>query len=482
MGCIISKKVCNFENHCMISVAMEQTNISAYSLLLEQQRRYFHSGKTLPIDYRKEQLRKLYRSVRNHEVDIAKALFTDLGKSFAESYATETGMVLTEISHTLKHLSHWAKPRRVKTPLTHFGSKSKIHFSPLGVCLIISPWNYPINLTLIPLIGAIAGGNTAIVKPSEYAPATLKILKTILSELFSEEYVSIVEGDAEISEKLTYMPFDFIFFTGSTQTGRKVMRAASEKLTPIALELGGKSPAIVTSSANLSLAAKRIVWAKATNAGQTCVAPDYLMIQKTQWDKFLPLLRQAIAEQYPPEPLQSEIYPKIISEKHFDRLVSLIEGEKTIIGGNIDRKQQKIDFTVLYPVKSSAPVMQEEIFGPILPVFLYNDLQEVMDFIRQRPNPLALYIFTNDKSERECLLDGLSFGGGCVNDALYHLGNVSLPFGGVGESGIGVYHGKESFHAFTHAKSVLYQTDKFDIPMRYYANIKRLNLLKRVLK
>lgn len=309
-----------------------------------------------------------------------------------------------------------------------------------------------------------------------------KILKTILSELFPKEYIAIAEGDAAISETLTAMPFDFIFFTGSTQTGRKVMKAASEKLTPVSLELGGKSPAIVTASANLSLAANRLVWAKATNAGQTCVAPDYLLIEKTQWDKFLPLLKQAIAKQYSPNPLQSEIYPKIISKKHFDRLVLLMKDRQIVIGGNTDEQRQKIDFTVLYPVEQSASVMQEEIFGPILPVFLFDDLQEVWEFIRQRPKPLALYLFSNDKAERKYLLERLSFGGGCVNDALYHLGNFFLPFGGVGESGTGAYHGKASFQTFTHAKSVLYQTDKFDIPMRYYANIKRLNLLKRILK
>lgn len=482
LQCAISWKVRNFETSYKILIAMVSENISHYARLLEQQRQYFHSGKTLSVDFRKLQLKKLYHSIQTYEMDIMQALFSDLGKSFQESYATEIGMVLGEITHALKNLSQWTKPCRVKTPLTHFGSKSSIYYDPFGVCLIISPWNYPINLTLIPLIGAIAGGNTAIVKPSEHSSATLRVLKTMLSEIFPPEYIAIATGDADLSALLTTMPFDFIFFTGGTHIGRKVMKAASERLTPLLLELGGKSPAIITSSADLFLAAKRLVWAKATNAGQTCVAPDYLMIHKTQWRKFIPLLKQAIEEQYPPTPMQSDIYPKIISKQHFHRLTSLLEEQEIVIGGKTDARQQKIDFTVLYPVSPTSLIMQEEIFGPILPVFLFEKREEVAEFIRQRPKPLALYLFSNDKSEQKYFLKYLSFGGGCVNDAVYHLGNLFLPFGGVGESGRGAYHGKQSFYAFTHAKSVLHQTNKFDISMRYYTHIKNLKLLKWLLK
>lgn len=449
----------------------------SYHTLINEQKAFFYSNVTKDLSFRINALNKLRETIRAYEQQILNALNKDLNKSEFEAYSTEVGYILAEIRFTLKHLLKWAKRKKVKTPITHIGTKSYLYPEPYGVVLIISPWNYPFQLAIAPLIGAIAAGNCAIIKPSEFTPNTSNLLCEMIQEIFPPEYVTVVQGDATTSQALLKENVDYIFFTGSSTIGKMVMENAAKTLTPVTLELGGKSPCIVHKDANLKLAAKRIAWGKFTNAGQTCVAPDYIYVDKHVKEPFLQSLRDAMKQLYGAISLT-----KIVSEKHYNRLVSFLTNGNVYVGGQSNKETLTIEPTVLTDITWDDAVMQEEIFGPILPVLEYEGVSEVIDAINNYPHPLALYLFTDDKKVQQDILKNVPFGGGCINDTIYHLTTPYLPFGGVGSSGMGAYHGKASFDTFTHYKSVLKQTTRFDIPLRY-PNIKNgLKLIKYFLK
>lgn len=450
--------------------------------LVQKQRDYFHKDETRSYSFRKSQLQKLKSVIKQNETNISKSLKTDLNKSEFESYTTEIGFLYAEINLVLKELKKWMKPTKVKTPTSHLGSKSYIYKEPYGVSLIISPWNYPFQLALAPVIGAIAGGNTVILKPSELTPSTSKLLKKIISETFEDRYFSVVEGAVEESQELLEQQVDLIFFTGSVPVGKVVMEKASQYLTPLILELGGKSPVIVDQSANLDLAAKRIVWGKFTNAGQTCIAPDYLYVHHNVKSDLLAKMRQYIKDIYGNHPLENKEYTHIVNHKHFNRLSSYLKEGEVIIGGSTDKEQYIIEPTILDGISWDDAVMEDEIFGPILPVLPYEKLDEIMTQIKSQPKPLAFYYFTENKRNQEYVLNHVPFGGGCINDTLFHVANPHLPFGGVGHSGIGKYHGAASYDAFTHSKSIVKQTTKFDMSFRYPDSKNGLSIIKRLLK
>lgn len=452
-----------------------------HSLILEQ-KAFFRSGATKELAYRIKALEKLRDAIRKNEQALFQTLKADLNKSEFEAYATEIGVVLEEFRFTLKNISNWVKPEKVKTPVTHLGSTGYIYSEPYGVTLIISPWNYPFQLAIAPLIGAIAAGNCAILKPSELTPQTSELLQTIITDLFPKEYIAVVEGGVEASQMLLEEDVDYIFFTGSVPVGKVIMEAASKHLTPVTLELGGKSPCIVHDDANVKLAAKRIAWGKFINAGQTCVAPDYLYVHEKIKDVFLDAFREATYELYGKNSLENPDYTRIVSKRHWDRLITFLHQGKTFIGGGSNEESLTIEPTVLTEITWDDPIMQDEIFGPILPVLEYQQLSEVIDGIHKHPNPLALYLFSENETVQQEVLHQISFGGGCVNDTVYHLASPYLPFGGIGSSGMGGYHGKGSFDTFSHRKSVLKQTTKFDLPYRY-PNVKDgLKKLKWFLK
>ena len=435
--------------------------------LVAKQRKYFQTGATLPVSTRITALRGLYDTISRYENEIHDALKKDLGKSGFESYMCETGLVLDEISYMLKHIRRFAREKRVRTPLAQFHSRSFKKPSPYGVTLIMSPWNYPFMLTLSPLADALAAGNTAVVKPSAYSPYTSEIIMKILSQCFDPQYVAVVTGGRAENTCLLQEHFDYIFFTGSQAVGKEVMRNAAEHLTPVTLELGGKSPCIVDQSANIRLAARRIVFGKYLNCGQTCVAPDYIYCHRSVKDALVKEIKQQIQIQYGREPLHNPDYGKIINEKHFDRILGLIEERKTVHGGNSDRKALRIEPTVLDNVTFSDPVMQEEIFGPVMPILVFDSLEEVIDRINTMPHPLALYFFTSDKAAAKEVTSRCGFGGGCVNDTIIHLATTEMGFGGFGESGMGAYHGKTGFDTFSHYKSIVDKKTWLDLPMRY---------------
>lgn len=448
-----------------------------YNALLLKQKSFFLTGKTKEIQFRIDALEKLRSTIKNYEKPLLEALNADLNKSEFDAYTTEIGVLLEEIRFTLSNLRSWVKPEKVKTPVTHVGSTSYVYPEPYGVALIISPWNYPFQLAIAPLIGAIAAGNCAIIKPSELTPKTSEVLAKLIKEIFPEEYITVALGGVEVSTALLSENVDYIFFTGSVPVGRVVMEAASKNLTPLTLELGGKSPCIVHEDANLKIAAKRIAWGKFTNAGQTCVAPDYLYVHSSVKDQFLTDLEEAITELYGEEPLQNQNFTRIVSERHFNRLKSFLSDGDIYLGGNTSPEKLLIEPTVLTNITWEDSIMADEIFGPILPVMEYNDITDVIEGIHKHPNPLALYVFTESAEIEKKVLHNVSFGGGCINDTLYHLASPYLPFGGVGNSGMGAYHGKGSFDTFSHKKAVLKQTTMFDIPFRY-PNAK--NALKRI--
>ena len=432
-----------------------------------RQRQFFMEGKTLSLSYRRDALARLRQSILTHEADINAALRADLNKSPTESYMCEIGMTLSELSYVQKHMSRWAKDRCVATPLAQFHAKSFTVKQPYGVALIMSPWNYPFMLTLDPLIGAIAAGNCCVVKPSAYSPATSAIIRTLVGECFPPEYVTVVEGGRAENKALLDQEFDYIFFTGGVTVGKEVMEKAARHLTPVTLELGGKSPCIVDHTAKLDLAAKRLVFGKLLNCGQTCVAPDYLLIERSVKERFLESVRKWITVMYGENALTNDGYVKMINQKHFDRVCGLIDPEKVVIGGASDPATLKIQPTVMDNVTPEDAVMQEEIFGPVLPVLTFDTIEEAETFVRSRPHPLALYLFTENKAVKERFLRRVSFGGGCINDTIIHLATSRLGFGGVGNSGMGSYHGKKSFDTFSHEKSIVDKSTWLDLPMRY---------------
>ncbi len=432
---------------------------------VKAQRKYFEDGNTLDVGKRLTYLKSLKAAIKLHETDIAAALNIDLGKSPSESYMSEIGMVLEDLTCHIKHLKKWAKPQKRKTPLTQFPAKSYVIPSPRGNVLIISPWNYPFLLSIQPLVGAIAAGNTVILKPSRASAATSKIMKDIIEKVFPKELAACVYGDSAINDEVLTYKFDYIFFTGGKDVGQKVYRAASEHLTPVTLELGGKSPVIVDSTAKVDLAAKRLVFGKFLNVGQTCVAPDYVIAHKSVADAFIASLKKYIAKMYP-DALDNESYGKMINERHYERVKSLID-DKVVIGGNYDDMTRKIEPTVLYPETPDCTAMQQEIFGPVLPVLTYSSDEELLRIIDMHPTPLAFYIFTTKDKNAKRLISKVRFGGGCVNDVIMHIASTQIPFGGVGSSGIGSYHGRKSFETFSHFKSILKKSNALDLPIRY---------------
>lgn len=450
--------------------------------LLANQRKYFSTGQTKPVHFRERQLLNLKQIIKKRETEIMAALSKDLNKSEHEAFSTEIGILLEEINFTLKHIKKWARPESVKTAITHFGTKGKIVPEPFGTVLIIAPWNYPFQLALSPLVGAIAAGNTAVIKPSEYAPAISALIRELIEEAFPPEYVAVIEGDVKTNQELLKEKFDYIFFTGSVPVGKIVMEAASKHLTPVTLELGGKSPCIVHNDANLRLAARRIAFGKFTNAGQTCIAPDYLLVQKSCKEEFLGLLKEAIRDLFGEHPIQNDNYSRIVTERHFDRLSGFLKEGRMIMGGREEKSVLKMEPTLLEPFDWEQNVMQEEIFGPILPVLEYDDLNEVIEKVNARPKPLALYLFTESQDTEDKIVGNISYGGGCINDTLMHIATPYLPFGGVGESGMGSYHGKYSFQTFSHYKGVLKQTTKFDLSFRYPTSKNGLKIMRKLLK
>ena len=435
--------------------------------ILEQQRAYFHSGATLPVSFRIENLKKLYAAVQKYEREIGEALTEDLGKSDFEGFMCETGLVLSELHYMIRHTRKFARERRVHTPLAQFTSRSYQKPTPYGNTLIMSPWNYPFLLTIDPLADAIAAGNTAIIKPSAYSPATSAVIKKLISECFDPRYGAVVTGGREENAMLLEQKFDFVFFTGSQSVGKEVLRHTAETLTPAVLELGGKSPCIVDSTAKLPLAAKRIVFGKFINCGQTCVAPDYILCQRSVKDRLMEELCRQIKLQYGESPLLNPDYGKIINEKHFARICGLIDRDKTVHGGKVNKETLQIEPTVMDGVTWDDAVMQQEIFGPVLPVLTFDTFEEVYALLAKRPKPLALYLFSEDKGRMKEVSSRCSYGGGCMNDTLIHLATSEMGFGGVGESGMGAYHGKEGFDVFSHTKSIVEKKTWLDLPMRY---------------
>ena len=442
------------------------TPIEKIESILENQRNYFRSNETLDIAFRLKMLRRLRDSIKMYEEDIAEALRVDLNKSYEEAFMTEISIVLGEINNFLKNLPRWAAPSKKSTPLKLFPSRSAVITEPLGVALIIAPWNYPVQLLLNPLVGAIAAGCTAVLKPSPYTPNVAQVLERVVQSAFDEEYVAVVEGDRTVNTALLNQRYDIIFFTGSPELGRVVMRAAAEHLTPVVLELGGKSPVVVDKSANIRVAAKRIAWGKTLNAGQTCIAPDYLLIHRDVKEQFVEEYQRALKELHGSDASKSKHYVRIVSDKAFERVAGYLNDGVVRIGGRLDAAQRYIEPTLLDNVAVDSAVMREEIFGPILPMITIGSIDEAIGFIRDREKPLALYVFA-DESVAKSVLDKTSSGGGCINDVIMHIANENMPFGGVGNSGMGRYHGRDSLYAFSHRRAVVTTTTRVDPPFRY---------------
>lgn len=457
-----------------------------FSKLTEAQKQFFETGRTRDLAFRICQLQLLADAMRKNETVLEEALKKDLGKSVFESYATEIGFVLADIRYTIQNLQKWSAPKRVRTPMYLFPGKSKIQKEPYGSVLILGPYNYPVQLLAEPLIGAIAAGNCAVLKPSELTPHVSKAMYQIVHSTFKEEYIACVEGGVEVNQELLSQKFDYIFFTGSERVGRIVMKAAAENLTPVTLELGGKSPVIIEKTANIKEAARRIAWGKLLNAGQTCVAPDYVLVDESRKQQFLTEMKNAFFHLYGKEIKKNPHFGRIVNERHMERLQKILEQDAKYLfcGGEADALQRYIEPAILDLGKDqNAASMQEELFGPILPVLSYHKLEDAVRFVNKRAKPLALYLFTKKRSAERFVLERVSSGGVCVNDTISHLINPDLPFGGVGASGMGQYHGKYSFDTFTHEKSVFYKPADWNLPVCYPPFTKgKMNLVKFFLK
>lgn len=446
--------------------------------IAERQKRFFETGKTRDLRYRIEALKKLYRGIQKHRQSLLNALSLDLGKCPFESYETEIGLVLQEIRNTIQSLPQWAKPERVKVPFYHFPASARVFKEPYGVVLVVAPWNYPVQLTLFPLAAILAAGNCAVIKPSPLAMHTAAAIQKLIEDCFEPKYVAVIRA----KDSIDIAGADFIFFTGSTKTGQKMMSAAAEKLIPIALELGGKSPCIVDHTANIPVAARRIIWGKCLNAGQTCVAPDYILVEECVKSALITEMQKAVRMFYGEHPIKNTAYGRIINHAHFDRLRRLIENEHVISGGRCCETLLKIEPTILADISWDSEIMQEEIFGPVLPVLPYQNLNCALQEIKKRPQPLALYLFSRCKKVQSKVMHFLDFGGGCINDTVIHLTVPGLPFGGRGGSGIGKYHGIRGFQLFSHEKSIVKKSSFLDLPFRYPPYDNKTWLLHRVLK
>lgn len=465
----------------MSTTATIPTSVFDATAIVQKQRTFFNTGKTKSIEFRIEQLKKLRQIIVDNEKAIIQALHDDLKKSELEAYATEVGIVLVEIDDLLKNVKSWSKPQRVKTPLFHQLATSWRYPEPYGVTYIISPWNYPFQLLIAPLAAAMVAGNTAILKPSELSEKTSLLIYKLISENFDESYIKVVLGGVEESKAMLEQRFDYIFFTGGTEIGRYVYQAAARHLTPVTLELGGKSPCIVDEDIQLTHTSRRILWGKFTNAGQTCVAPDYLLVNKKVKAQLIDKMKEHLKEFYGDDPAQSPDYGRIISNRHFDRIARMISPEKVVVGGQMDRSDKYIAPTLLEGVSLEDSVMQEEIFGPVLPIIEYNTLDEAIAYIKQFEKPLALYIYSRDSSVQNKIMQEVPFGGGCINESVMHVGQGHLPFGGVGESGLGAYHGKASFETFTHYKSVLKKSTLSDMPIKYPPYKNNVGIIKKLM-
>ena len=452
--------------------------------IYSQQKQYFLLGETIDVTFRKNALRSLYASIEKYENEIQDGLYLDLGKSREESYMSEIGIVKMEISHMLKHIDTYARKHYVSTPVSQLPATSYTQAIPYGNVLIMSPWNYPFLLTIDPLVCSIAAGNTTIVKPSPDCPNTNHVIQKMLGEIFPEKFVAFIEGGVNEANALLEKKFDFVFFTGSTHTGKEVMQKCATFLCPVVLELGGKSPCIVEESADLSLSAKRIVFGKYLNCGQTCVAPDYVLIHRSQKEEFVQKVKEEIQKQYGEDSFHNTKYGKIINERHYKRIMHLIDESKVVYGGRGNPDSLQIEPTVMCDVRCEDAIMQEEIFGPVLPILEYDDFDEMVQALKQLPHPLALYLFSQKKEHIQKVEKELSYGGGCINDTIIHLASTSLGFGGVGESGMGSYHGKKGFDAFSHEKSIVNKKCWVDLPMRYapYANALYNRIIRFFLK
>ena len=451
---------------------------------LESLRHHFSSGITQPYHFRREQLKKLKQSILNHEQELYDALYIDLKKCEEEVWVTETGIVIAEINETIKHLRHWMEPDRVRTNLLNLPSSSRILKEPLGVVLVIAPWNYPFQLLMNPLVGAIAAGNCVVLKPSEFAPATAAVMKKIIDNTFAKEYILYTEGEGAtvIPAMMNNFTFDHVFYTGSTAVGKIIYKMAAERLVPVTLELGGKSPCVVEADANIKVAAKRIAMTKFNNAGQMCVAPDYVLVHRSQKEALIRELKNSIQQFFGTDAIESYNYGKIINEKQFDRIIPYLQEGKIVYGGKTNKGQLFIEPTLLEDVSTASAVMKDEIFGPVLPILVFDTMEEAVKIIGLNNNPLAFYIFTSGNAKETAWLNAVPFGGGCINNASWHLTNHHLPFGGRGFSGTGQYHGKFSFDTFTHKKAVMKTPTWFDPPIKYPPFKGRLKLFKWIIR
>ena len=450
--------------------------------IVAAQRVFYNTGKTRDVEFRIRQLGILRQALKENEKQLLDALYADLRKSNYEAYLTEIGIVLEDIRHAIRKTRQWARPRRVKTPFYHLPASSWIYPEPFGLSLIVAPWNYPFQLAVAPLVAAISAGNCAVVKPSEFSPATTDAIANLLRRYFDPAYITAVTGAVETSQALLAEKFDKIFFTGSPEVGRIVMEKASRHLTPVTLELGGKSPCIVESDADISLSAKRIISGKFINAGQTCVAPDYVLVHRSVADRLTDEMIRYIRSFFGENPAQSPAYPRIINRQHLERLSGLLSDITPVCGGDYDTDTLYFAPTLIRDPALTHPVMQAEIFGPILPVVTYGGMSEMIQQVNSRPRPLALYLFTEDRGKAKAVMNRVSFGGGCINDTLIHFASPYLPFGGVGNSGMGSYHGKFGFDAFSHRKGVMKNTFLVDLPFRYPPFFRHIKLLKKVLR
>lgn len=463
---------------------MTKHTTASIQAMLEEHKIFFDSGVTKEVTFRLQQLHKLKEKIKQYEGRIIAALRQDLGKSEFEAYATEIGFTLDSIGYMMKHLKRWAKPVKVRSPLHLFPAKSYILSEPYGTTLIIGPFNYPFQLLIEPLIGAIAAGNCAVLKPSESTPAISSLMEQLIQETFEPQYIRVVQGEKETTNLLIHAKFDYIFFTGSVPVGKIVMEAAAKNLIPVTLELGGKSPVIVDQTANLDIAAKRIVWGKLLNAGQTCIAPDYLLVHRDISKELIAKIKQIITQFYSQDALSNADYGRIVNDRQLQRLADLIarDQNKVIMGGTVVPEERYIEPTLIYPAAWSDATMEDEIFGPILPILEFHQLDEAITSINQHPKPLALYLFTEDKSVEKKVLTSVSFGGGCINDTISHVASTYLPFGGVGHSGIGGYHGRHSFEVFSHRKSIVKRGTRFDLGIVYPPYGNKTKLVRKVMK
>ena len=460
-------------------MAITNTSTEKIVSVVAAQKTFFKSGKTLSREFRIDALKSLKKAIIKWEKPLAEALWSDLHKSYEEAYLTELSIVLGEIDNHIKHLKKWMKPERKATPLKMFPSRSKVISEPLGCSLIISPWNYPVQLLLNPLVGAISAGCTAILKPSPYVENVSTVIEKMIAETFDEHYIAVVQGNRDVNSALLEQRYDIIFFTGSPSLGRKVMAAAAKNLTPVVLELGGKSPCIVDSSADIATIARRIAWGKSLNAGQTCIAPDYLLVHKDIKSRLIDALKREFKELLTKNPKKAKHFVRIVNDKAFDRLVGYLEGADVVFGGEYDKAERYISPTIVDNVSLDSPIMNEEIFGPIFPVVTFSTTEEAVAFVTEREKPLALYYF-GDKRSADYVLKHTSSGGACVNDTIMHIANENMPFGGVGNSGMSSYHGKESYNVFSHHRAVVTTTTLFDVPFRYMP-YKMFSLVKRLL-